>query len=182
LAALAPFRVHPHELMFYNTLAGGPELGWRYTVHGDDLGQDQNQLGEWMAREGIEEIAYAQYSARPDHFGIQHRKLPCQPTAGVAAVHVIELVRPSWSRSRCFKWLEGRRPDEKVGYTIFIYRISQAEVDALRFRAPGGRRPSRSGEMRTTSGPVGPRRSEAVARSVGSSSPLIWRCPTAPGC
>ena len=60
------------------------------------------------------------------------------PSAGVFAIHVVELVRPDWAPKRCFEWLKGRTPDEKLGYSIFIYRVSEAEVGALRDEAPVG--------------------------------------------
>jgi hypothetical protein len=35
--------------MFFNRWSGGPEVRPRYLILGDDWGQDQRRLGEWIA-------------------------------------------------------------------------------------------------------------------------------------
>jgi hypothetical protein len=47
LAALA--RIHPHELSYFNEVAGGPEQGWRHLIDSNfDWGQDLLFLKRWL--------------------------------------------------------------------------------------------------------------------------------------
>ncbi|MCB9646756.1 MAG: hypothetical protein H6730_09215 [Deltaproteobacteria bacterium] len=147
LGCVESLRVHPDYLMFFNAAAGGPDGGWRYLVHGDDWGQDQNAVGVWQREHDLPLIDFAFYSPKPEKWGIKSRQPTCGPKVGVLVVHVVELVRPDWSPAGCYEWLKGRRPDEKLHYSIFIYRITRDEVLALRAgEAKGSGRLSKWGD------------------------------------
>lgn len=93
-------RVHPHELAFFNSLAGGPARGYEHLVDSSlDWGQDLPGLQRWLAAHAHAEPVFLAYfgSDEPDHYGIAATRLPFvngyhatpvwyEPTAGLYAV------------------------------------------------------------------------------------------------
>jgi 4-amino-4-deoxy-L-arabinose transferase-like glycosyltransferase len=46
--AIGTVRIHPHYLMYFNEIAGGPTRGWKTIVAGYDLGQDLGNLQRYV--------------------------------------------------------------------------------------------------------------------------------------
>jgi hypothetical protein len=154
VGAVEAFSVHPHYLMFFNRWAGGPEGGPRYLVHRDDWGQDKRRLGEWQRAHGVERLFYAGYGGNAANWGIVADPVPCQPTEGVFALHAVEVHRPVYTLAPgCVDWLTIEPPDERLGYTIYIYRVDAVRLARLRAER-GTRTPFwRSAPPDTTGGP-----------------------------
>ena len=125
-------RVHPHYLMFFNSWIGGPERGPQYLVIGDSIGQDQRRLADWQAEQGLSSIYYTRYSGRPEYWGIAYSAPPCQPQSGVYALEAIEVHRPRRIEAGCLDWLTVEPPDERIGYSIYIYRVDRERAQRLR--------------------------------------------------
>jgi hypothetical protein len=125
-------RVHPHYLMFFNSWIGGPERGPQYLVIGDDMGQDQRRLADWQAEQGLSSIYYTWYSGRPEYWGIAYSAPPCRPQSGVYALEAIEVHRPRRIEAGCLDWLTVEPPDERIGYSIYIYRVPRERAERLR--------------------------------------------------
>ncbi len=130
-------RVHPHSLMFFNSWVGGPTNGPRYIVTGDCIGQDQRRLGEWLARQGLPWIYYTWYSGRPEEWGVSYVAPPCSPRVGVYALEAIEVHRPRRIEPGCLDWLTVEEPDERVGYSIYVYRVPRERLRRLLAAPPG---------------------------------------------
>lgn len=127
--------VHPHYLMFFNRWAGGPTNGPRYLVHRDDWGQDKRRLALWQRQHGVPRLFYAGYGPHAEEWGIVADPVPCTPTVGVYALHAVEVHRPQFSlRPGCIDWLTVEPPDERVGYSIYLYSVDQARIERLRAR------------------------------------------------
>ena len=75
--------------MFFNRWAGGPDGGARYLIHGDDWGQDQRRLGDWMAQRQLPGVFYTLYSGMPEKWGIRYARRPARRAA---------------ARSPCTRW------------------------------------------------------------------------------
>jgi hypothetical protein len=140
-AALAAVSLHPHHKMFFNTWAGGPEGGTRYLVTGEDEGQDQRRLGEWQHANRLASIYYTHYTGQPRAWGIRFQPPPCTaywtpedpaPRRGVFALHAIEVHRPRRIGGGCLDWLTVEPPDERIGYSIYVYRVDRARLERLR--------------------------------------------------
>lgn len=131
-AAAESVAVHPHYLMFFNRWAGGPVGGPRYLILGDDWGQDQRRLGEWQAANGIPTIYYAEYSGMPRRWGINYKPAPCEPKVGVFALQAVEVHRPRRTDPGCLDWLTVEPPDERIGYSIYVYVVDRERVRRLR--------------------------------------------------
>lgn len=111
-------RTWPHYLAYFNVLAGGSRNGYRHLVDSSlDWGQDLPGLKKWLDRnvpEGDgEKPVYLSYfgMARPEHYGIRTRLLPCTPA------------RPS--------------SEPLAGLTGGVYCISATMIQCVYVAAPG---------------------------------------------
>ncbi|HYN63209.1 MAG TPA: glycosyltransferase family 39 protein [Candidatus Limnocylindrales bacterium] len=115
----------PDNLMYFNEWVGGPENGWRWSVIGDDWGQDTAELGRWMAAQGIEHIVYDYYGeGDPAAWGVRSVRSQGDPRDTAPdeewlAVHVTSLMRSPDK----YSYLDDRQPVERLGHTIFVYRL-----------------------------------------------------------
>lgn len=134
--------IYPHFLAYFNPLGGGPKNGWRILVDSNlDWGQDLKGLRQWMDEEEVEKVKLSWFgSAPPEAYGVDHELLvgvphgfnmwkdppfnPEQPEPGVYAISVTNLVGVVLPDQNLYAWFLGRRPDDRVGYSIFIYRVT----------------------------------------------------------
>jgi hypothetical protein len=124
---------HPHHLMFFNAWAGGPANGPRYLIHRLDWGQDKRRLGRWLRAHGVKRVYYAPYGGEPAQWGIHHEPVPCEPTLGVYALHAVHVHRPTLNlKPGCVDWLTVEEPDERIGYSIYVYRVNAERLLRLR--------------------------------------------------
>lgn len=74
--------IHPHELAYFNQIAGGPENGWRHLADSSlDWGQDLPGLADWLHAHNSgphREDVYLSYfgNGQPSHYGIHAIHLP----------------------------------------------------------------------------------------------------------
>ncbi len=140
---LSAVLIYPHFLAYFNLIGGGPENGWHILVDSNiDWGQDLKGLREWMRRENVEEVNLSWFgSAPPQAYGVEHQLLvgvphgfnmwqnppfnPDQPEPGVYAISVTNLVGAVLPDHSLYAWFRKRRPDDRVGYTVFIYRVPE---------------------------------------------------------
>jgi Dolichyl-phosphate-mannose-protein mannosyltransferase len=118
---------HPHHLMHFNPFAGGPAGGARWVV-GEDWGQDQRRLARWQRDHGVWPLHFTPFTGRPERWGIHAVPLPCTPTPGVHAVHVVDLMRPRGGHPSCAAWLADREPIERLGGSVWVYRVSACSL------------------------------------------------------
>lgn len=134
--------IYPHFLAYFNVLGGGPEDGWRILVDSNiDWGQDLKELREWMAQQRVERVKLSWFgSAPPEAYGVDHDLLvgvphgfamwdeppfdPQQPEPGIYAISVTNLVGAVLPDPDLYTWFRERAPDDRVGYSIFIYRVT----------------------------------------------------------
>ncbi len=131
LGAVESLAVHPHHLMFFNRWAGGPEGGPRYLIHGDDWGQDQRNLAEFMKTQKPWRLYYTFYNGNPGRWGLAWEHAPCEPMSGYYAIHAIVLHRPKRTPSECLNWLTIEPPDARIGYSIYFYQVTKARIERL---------------------------------------------------
>jgi len=133
-------RVHPHYLAYFNELVGGPENGYHYLVDSNlDWGQDLKGLGAYLKAQGIDQIELSYFgTADPAYYGIRYTCLPSfgilskdkcpiepgfQDRAGVFAVSATHLQGVYLDDPHTFDWLQERKPEAVIGYSIFVYRM-----------------------------------------------------------
>ena len=139
---LTTLAVHPHYLSFFNVAAGGPAKGYRILVDSNvDWGQDLLRLRKWVNDHNVETVRLSWFgTADPAYYGIDYEPLPglprhfnlwwdvpfnpADPEPGVYAISVSNIWElPLQDEKYVFPWFRARRPDDRVGYSILIYRV-----------------------------------------------------------
>jgi hypothetical protein len=139
---LSTVSVYPHFLAYFNPIGGGPDQGWRVLVDSNiDWGQDLKGLRKWMEREDVDRVRLSWFgSARPEAYGVPHDLLPGipygfsawqdppfnprAPEPGVYAISVSNLVGVALPDHDLYAWFRAREPDAKIGYSVFVYRVT----------------------------------------------------------
>jgi hypothetical protein len=136
-------RLHPHYLSTFNSLAGGPQNGHRFLVDSNiDWGQDLLRLQDWMAENEVEALNLGWFgTADPGYYGLSYNPLPgsprppfysqwsdppfdtSAPEPGIYAISASALWELPLAEKNVYPWFRDREPDERIGYSIFIYRI-----------------------------------------------------------
>ena len=125
---LVTCRAHPNFLEYFNELAGGPASGYRSLVDSNlDWGQDAKRLKRFLDQRGITNInlAYFGPACAPEYYGVSDRRVTADTARqihdGLLVISATWLMRPEWD------WLRANhQPVARVGYTLFVYRLTDA--------------------------------------------------------
>ena len=128
LGVLESLSVYPHALMFFNVWAGGPQGGPRYLIYSDDWGQDKRRLGEWQKKNGLPMLYYTRHGLSPGLWGVAWEPAPCTPKKGVFALQAEEVHRHGTVQPGCLDWLTLEPPDERLGYSIYLYIVDKERL------------------------------------------------------
>jgi tetratricopeptide (TPR) repeat protein len=129
---LATWRAHPYFIEYFNEIAGGPSNGYRWLVDSNlDWGQDVKRLKQFLDKQALTNIDLAYFGPRKsiDYHGIAARRVTPGGAdglrTGTLAISATELMNPAWD------WLRAsHEPAARVGYTMFIYRLADADTKA----------------------------------------------------
>jgi len=140
LTAVSSLAVAPHQLAYFNELAGGPAAGPRYLSDSNiDWGQDLKGLKAYMAREGLPMIYLAYFgNSPPAALGIRFQYAPAYgqlerpgpdvlpegTPREVMAISVCALQSVHLRDKDLYAWLAGREPIARIGYSIYVYDLS----------------------------------------------------------
>ncbi len=124
---LSSLLIYPHYLSYFNELAGGPEKGIRYFADSNiDWGQDIKGLKAYMDLKGIPEINLIYYgpngSPEIQYYGISQappERMAQSPWA-ISATWLYYTDIDAIQKAVPFS-LKMRQPDDRVGYSIYIY-------------------------------------------------------------
>ena len=124
--------MYPHYLSYFNELAGGPNNGQHILLDSNiDWGQDMNRLDTWLSKNNLKNktIYFSVFTVEPleytQHFrNIKTKAITCAPHPGFFVVSVNRLYDFAQTKQGCLDWLKLREPDAKIGYSIFIYNIT----------------------------------------------------------
>jgi 4-amino-4-deoxy-L-arabinose transferase-like glycosyltransferase len=142
--ALATASIYPHFLAYFNPIGGGPENGWQILADSNvDWGQDLKGLRAWMKREGVERVQLSWFgSAHPEAYGIVYDPLPGvglwqppemwtaspfahrDPQPDIYVISANNLVGIALPDPDLYAWFRARPPDDHVGYSLLIYRVT----------------------------------------------------------
>jgi hypothetical protein len=92
-ATVSAVRLVPHQLSFFNEIAGGPERGSEHLVDSNiDWGQDVLSLQRWLEENpGFDQLQMAYFgSIDPIRAGLSYRLAPPAPRGGDAAADTAE--------------------------------------------------------------------------------------------
>lgn len=148
-AGVSGYQAGPHQVAYFNELAGGPAGGFRYLADSNlDWGQDLPALKAYMDREGLP-VVYLSYfgTDRPEAYGIRY-----QPLRGYGRIrehldttvpadaprHVLAIsannITGNYLEDRdpdTYAWLRGRTPTAVLNGSIYVFDLT-ADPDALR--------------------------------------------------
>jgi len=118
--------IYPHYLAYFNEIAGGPDNGPKYLTDSNiDWGQDVKKLKKYIDENNIEYICLSYFGqAKLEYYGIDYRYLPDnQNFQGIDQLNCVVAISVTslLSKEREYDWLLQYEPDEKIGYSIYVY-------------------------------------------------------------
>lgn len=140
--------VFPHYFAYFNEFASGPANGYKHLVGANlDNGQDLPGLKKFIEDNNIEKInlsyfgsvnpkEYVNYDYLPSpyfqhwvpdyvqHAIVRERDEDCSEKKGWVAISATNLQNVHMVNKACFNWLKKYEPVVKIGYSIFVYNIS----------------------------------------------------------
>ncbi len=125
--AISSVMIYPHYLAYFNEIVGGPDNGHKYLLDSNlDWGQDLKGLKVYMEKNNINNITLGYWGKDNINVrGIRYRTVNCYPEPGIIAVSVNNLYGLREERSYCLEWLREYEPIDKIGYSIFVYNITE---------------------------------------------------------
>jgi len=132
--------VHPDYLAYFNQFVGGPINGYKYEIE-FDYGQDIKRLGFYLEDHNISfiKLRYAGF-AKPEYYRINYSYLTCKPQTGLIGISISALQGSFWTEGiqerdlKCFEWLRKMKPIDNIGYTIFIYNVTEKDLKKLNLK------------------------------------------------
>jgi hypothetical protein len=125
------FRSHPDYLAYFNELAPRPE---RILVDSDlDWGQDLKRLADTLRARDIREVSIA-YNGSADlsrhGLPITRELVPFRPTSGWIAISLfcLKMGKIGTRTPDEFAWLERFEPVARVGSSIRLYHLTDAQL------------------------------------------------------
>jgi hypothetical protein len=139
--AVSALSTAPHQLAYFNELVGGSGQGYRYLSDSNlDWGQDLKAVKAYMEKERLPMIYLSYFgTAPPAYYDIRYQYVPgtwplewppprdrVSDTASrkILAISVYNLQDVSNAYAPLFRWLWRRQPVAKIGYSIFIYDLT----------------------------------------------------------
>ncbi|MFN2374928.1 MAG: glycosyltransferase family 39 protein [Candidatus Binatia bacterium] len=142
----------PHHLAWFNELAGGGDRARRLLLDSNlDWGQDLGRLKDYLDARGNPRIGLGYFGhVDPAVYGIAYDLAPTTPTAGLFAISANFLggypyaitygdrMRPV--KAGMWTWLDRLEPAARIGRSIYVFDVSEADVARLGAAPrPGGR-------------------------------------------
>ncbi len=147
--ASSTLSIHPHEYAFFNEFVS-PQNGYKYILA--DRGDGLKLLKAYLDENNIGKIHLSYFgSMDPAFYGINYDYLPspvfqawnpdfapyrkdlpvdfvenCSKRTGLIAISVTNLQNVHLLNKSCFDWLHQYEPVDRIGYSIFIYNITDA--------------------------------------------------------
>ena len=134
---MAQQRIFPHNLAYFNELAGGPDGGYNWLVDSNlDWGQNLKELKTWLDAHGMEHVFLSQFSpSRPEVYGLQATLLPPSPRAapfarfdpapGWYAIGATTLQGAYTPDVDTFAYFRAMTPTARIGHALFVYHVPE---------------------------------------------------------
>lgn len=121
--------VAPHYIAYFNEVVGGSNNGAKILLDSNiDWSQDIERLENWLDKNELKEEPqyYALFTLEPLAYrNMTTKSMPCSPHVGLFIISANELYDLGQRYQGCLKWLQNEEPAEKIGYSIFIYNITE---------------------------------------------------------
>jgi len=140
-AVVSVGRVGPHQLAYFNELVGGPDQGYRILADSSlDWGQDLKGLARVLREMGNPTVFLSYFgTADPAAYGMRYIPVLCSPHVDrpgnapgpkarervLLAVSATNLQGVYFTDHDLLGWLKTRQPLKVVGYSIFLYDLTE---------------------------------------------------------
>jgi hypothetical protein len=127
--------IHPDYLAFFNVLAGGPQNGPHYLIDSNlDWGQDLKKLRNWTRRHPGSPLCLSYFGrADPEYYGIHYKKLESMvnldEVVNADCVVAVSAHHLFGSDTEMFRSLRDVMPDDRIGYSIYVYDLRKNRLE-----------------------------------------------------
>jgi hypothetical protein len=136
-SVISSVAVYPHSLAYFNEAAGGPANGEAHLIDSNlDWGQDLTRLKKWFDDHPDTRPLYLTYTNFVDYRVSGLPQLPPMPvtpdqlTPGFYAADIQSLYEGGLG------YLRPLTPVARVGYSIRVYRLDEADIARIRAAHP----------------------------------------------
>lgn len=135
----------PHSLSYFNELAGGPRRGHEHLIDANiDWGQDLLYLREWIAAHPEARPLTVTYEGffDPAVAGVDFPRTPALAPEDRRG-ELVDQLQPGWHAlsihylrhpSHMYDYLHEFEPVAMAGYSIYVYRLTEADIERIRER------------------------------------------------
>lgn len=122
--------IFPNFMGYFNLFAGGPYLGPKINVMGDDWGQDLSKAAEVLLEKGIHDIYYSRGHIRTiflavlNHHGINVTPLACGKVPPSGSWVLLHRAYEQYAPRNCLKWEKHATQAVNIYDHIGIYRMN----------------------------------------------------------
>lgn len=132
--------VWPHELAYFNELAGGPSQGYHWLGDSNlDWGQDLKGLKRFMSKRGIKRVRLSYFgTADPAHYGIDYEYLPSansplreppplpagEQRSPIVAISAYQYQAIDFENKDAYAFFHSYEPNDLIGYSILVYDLN----------------------------------------------------------
>jgi hypothetical protein len=117
-------RAQPHQLAYFNPLAGTQWQALHRMVEGVDWCQGKIELAQWLRKRRPDNLLYSGCGTQPEPWGIRATPIKCDGRPfGTWVLHADQAFRTLVDKPDCVDWLLVRPPDQIIGETIFVYEV-----------------------------------------------------------
>ncbi|MBN2392389.1 MAG: glycosyltransferase family 39 protein [Anaerolineae bacterium] len=139
--AVGTLRVAPHDLTFFNELAGGPKNGWRFLADSNtDWGQTFRALAEYQRENDLGPVNLSAFTFYdPAAYGVEYTPIApmtdappvlprrFNPEPGIYAISATTLDGVPLPYPSTFDWFRHREPFAQIGNAMFLYAVEANE-------------------------------------------------------
>lgn len=134
---LGTMSVYPNTVVYYNEFVGGPEEGYKYFISWDyDSGSDFYELRDYVQENKLNGF-YLNYSY-PYALNLVNWNYESlggkNPVNGTIIINVNALEGQNSVERDNFAWLRNFTPVDRVGYTVFVYNITNEDLNSLAYK------------------------------------------------
>jgi 4-amino-4-deoxy-L-arabinose transferase-like glycosyltransferase len=130
-------RIFPHDLAYFNELAGGPDNGYHFLVDSNlDWGQSLIDLKAYLDQHGVSQANVSQYTyTDPAWYGISYSALApmrsappvlpsrFDPAPGVYVIGATTLQGVMMAEPDNYEWFRHQPPTARLGHALFVYDV-----------------------------------------------------------
>lgn len=127
-------RIHPHQLSYFNEVAGGPARGHEWLDDSNlDWGQGLVEIAEYQREHGLGEIRLLYgWNGSPEYWGIRYRPVrdadwirnpPAPGTYFMGAHLAIRGRSHAITGGHATDWIDRYEPVDRIGHHTFVFRF-----------------------------------------------------------